>query len=156
MLVVTNSPANAGDLRDAVSIPGLGRFLGGGHSNPLQYSCLENPMDRGAWRATGHRFAKSWTRLKWLNTHTNSLIGQKMYSSAKESILGLLISFCHVHIASLLSKGHNKTLSFSFWLNDSHLVFSSFSKTHSLVPLLKRTILCPVTPNFSHTKLLDL
>ena len=50
--MVKNPPANAGDVRDTGSIPGLGRSLGGGHSNPLQYSCLENPMDRGAWQAT--------------------------------------------------------------------------------------------------------
>ena len=47
-LVVKNLPGNAGDIRDRGSISGLGRFPGGGHSNPLQYSCLENPMDRGA------------------------------------------------------------------------------------------------------------
>ena len=47
-LVVKNPPANAGDLKDAGSIPGLGRSPGGGHGNPLQYSCLENPLDRGA------------------------------------------------------------------------------------------------------------
>ena len=46
--VIKNPPANAGDLKDVGSIPGSGRSLGGGHSNPLQYSCLENPMDRGA------------------------------------------------------------------------------------------------------------
>ena len=51
-LVVKNPPANAGDIRELGSIPGLGRFLGGGYGNPLQYSCLEKPMDRGAWRAT--------------------------------------------------------------------------------------------------------
>ena len=61
---VKNPPANAGDVRDADSIPGLGRTPGGGHGNPLQYSCLENPMDRGFWQATVHRVAKSWTRLK--------------------------------------------------------------------------------------------
>ena len=55
MLVVKNTPAKAGDLRDAGSIPGSGRSPGGGHGNPLQYSCLENPMDRGAWQATVHR-----------------------------------------------------------------------------------------------------
>ena len=54
-LVVKNLPVNAGDARDMGAIPGLGRFPGGGNSNPLQYSCLENPMDRGAWRATVHR-----------------------------------------------------------------------------------------------------
>ena len=55
MLAVKNPPANAGDLG---SIPGWGRSPGEGHDNPLQYSCLENPMDRGAWRATVHRVAE--------------------------------------------------------------------------------------------------
>ena len=54
-LVVRNLPANAGDSRDVGSIPGSGRSPGGGHSNPLQYSCLENPMDREAWQVTVHR-----------------------------------------------------------------------------------------------------
>ena len=49
-------------------IPGSGRSPGGGHGNPLQYSCLENPKDRGAWWVTVHRVAKSWTRLKQLST----------------------------------------------------------------------------------------
>ena len=56
-------PANAGDLRDVSSIPGMGRSPGGGHSNPLQYSCLENPTDRGAWQATVHGVAESDTIL---------------------------------------------------------------------------------------------
>ena len=59
VLVVKNSPASAGDRRDG-SIPGLGRS-GGGHGNPLQYSCLENPMDRKAWRATVQSVTKSLT-----------------------------------------------------------------------------------------------
>ena len=58
-LVVKNLPANAGDVRDTSSIPGLGRSPGGGNGNPLQYSCLGNPIDRGAWQATVHRVAKS-------------------------------------------------------------------------------------------------
>ena len=57
------SACNSGDTRDAGSIPGLERPLGGGNGNPLQYSCLENPMDRGAWWAAVHGFAKSRTRL---------------------------------------------------------------------------------------------
>ena len=61
--MIKNLPASAGDVRDMGSIPGLGRFPGGGHGNPLQYSCLENPMDRGAWWATVHRITKSWTQL---------------------------------------------------------------------------------------------
>ena len=57
--LVKKLPANAGDTRDMSSIPGSGRSPGGGHGNPLQYPCLENPMDRGAWRATVHRVTKS-------------------------------------------------------------------------------------------------
>ena len=72
MLVVKNPPANAGDMRDVYSIPGSGRSPGGGHGNPLQYSCLETPIDRGAWWATVHRVAKSWTRLKQLGTAQES------------------------------------------------------------------------------------
>ena len=59
VLVVKNLPANTGDIRDTGSIPGSGRSPGGGNSNPLQYSCPENLMDRGAWQATVHSMAKS-------------------------------------------------------------------------------------------------
>jgi len=59
VLVVKNPPANAGDLRDSGSVPGLGRSPGEGHGNPLQYSCLENPMDREARWATFHRVTKT-------------------------------------------------------------------------------------------------
>ena len=65
--MVKNSPANAGDIRDEDSIPGLGRSPGEGNGNPLQYSCLENIMDRGAWQATVHRVVKNQTRLKRLS-----------------------------------------------------------------------------------------
>ena len=69
-LVLKNLTANAGDVRDVGSILGSGQSLGGGHGNPLQYSYLENPKDTEAWKATVHRVAKSWTRLKWLSMHT--------------------------------------------------------------------------------------
>ena len=62
-----NRPANTGDITDVGSIPASQRSQGGGHGNPLQYSCLENSMDRGAWRATVHRVTKSWTQLKQLS-----------------------------------------------------------------------------------------
>ena len=62
--MVKNPPANSGDLRDAGLIPGSGRSPGGGPGNPLQNPCLENHVDRGAWRATVHRVAKSQTGLK--------------------------------------------------------------------------------------------
>ena len=63
-LVVKNPLANTGHIRDASLIPGLGRFPGGGHGNPLQRSCLETPMDRGAWWAYSPRVAQSRTQLK--------------------------------------------------------------------------------------------
>ena len=63
VLVVQNLPADAGDIRDTGSVPGLGRSPGEGNDNPLQYSCLENSMDRGVWRAIVHGVAKSWTHL---------------------------------------------------------------------------------------------
>ena len=59
--VVNNPLTNAGDTGDASLIPGSGRSLGGGNGNPLQYSCLKNPIDRGAWWATVHRVTKSQT-----------------------------------------------------------------------------------------------
>ena len=60
-LAVKNPPVNAGDAGDTGSIPGSGRSPGGGNGSPLQYSCLENPMDRGAWWATVHGFTQSQT-----------------------------------------------------------------------------------------------
>ena len=70
VLVVKNPFATAGDIRDMGSMPGLGRSLGGGHGKPLQYSCLENSMDRGAWQAIfSSRVAKSRTRLNRLSMH---------------------------------------------------------------------------------------
>ena len=91
LVVKNNQCGNAGDIRDTASIPGLGRSPGGGHgsillntfyffhmASILQYSCLENPMDRGAWWATVHGVAKSWTQMKQLNTHNT----HESYSSS--------------------------------------------------------------------------
>ena len=69
--MVENLPATAGDAKDMNLIPGSGRSSGGGNGNPLQYSCLGNPMDRGAWWATVHGVAKNQTQL---STHTYILI----------------------------------------------------------------------------------
>jgi len=71
--VIKNPPANEGNIRDADLIPGLGRSPAGGHGNPLQYYCPENPLDRGDWRATVHRVAESQTWLKQLSMHTHTL-----------------------------------------------------------------------------------
>ena len=72
VLVIKNPPTNLGDIRDTGSIFGSGRSPGG-HGNPLQYSCLKNPMDRGAWQATVHWVTKNWTWLKRLSRHTYGL-----------------------------------------------------------------------------------
>ena len=68
-LVVKNPPAIAEDIGNMGLVPGLERSPGGGHGNPLQYSCLESPMDRGAWWATVHRVTTSQTRLKCFSTY---------------------------------------------------------------------------------------
>ena len=62
--MVKNLPAHAGDIRDLGSIPGLGRPIGEGHGNPLQYYCLEIPTDGGARQAVVYRVTQSWTRMK--------------------------------------------------------------------------------------------
>ena len=72
VLMVKNTPASAGEVRDTGSIPESGRSPGKEHGNSLQYSHLENPEDRGAWPDVVHRVAKSWTQLKRLNTHVKS------------------------------------------------------------------------------------
>ena len=69
--MVRNAFVTAGDIRDTVSIPGLVISPGGGYGNPLQYSYLENPVDRRAWWSTVYRVSKSRTRLKQLSTHTD-------------------------------------------------------------------------------------
>ena len=69
MLAVKTPSANAGGIRDAGSIPGLGRSPGGGHSNPLYYSCLENSMDKGAWKSTVYGVS---TRPRDSHTHTHT------------------------------------------------------------------------------------
>ena len=72
MLAVKSPPANAGDTGKAGSIPGLGRSSEGGHGNPLQHSCLENPMDIEAWRVTVHGITESdKTKVTW-HTHTHT------------------------------------------------------------------------------------
>ena len=68
-LVVKSPSTNAGDVRDTGSIPGSGRSPGGEHGYPLQYSCLGNPKDRGAWQAIVHSVSQSRTQLKQLSTH---------------------------------------------------------------------------------------
>ena len=89
VLVVKNPAANAGDVRAASSIYGSERSLGEGHGNPLQYSCLENPMDRGAYQAIVHKVAKGWTRLRW----QHACKAQSSVWHCKGSFCGVTIYF---------------------------------------------------------------
>ena len=83
--VVKDLPANAGEAGDLGSIPGWGRSPGGGNGNPLQYSCLGNPMDRGARWATVHKVTQSWTRLKRLSVAQHSM-GNRCPCSEMEAL----------------------------------------------------------------------
>ena len=103
--MVKNLLANAGDGKDSGLILGSGRSPGGGHGNPLQYSYLENPMDRGAWQAIVHRVTKSQTQLKRLSTYASTLdpycdllnLGHNHFDSNNSSTLlivsGFILSF---------------------------------------------------------------
>ena len=95
---VKKSACNAGATGNTDSIPGSGRSPGEGHGNPLQYSCLENPMDRGAWWVTVHGVAKSWPWLKRLSTHVGTHVGRRgghwtkcSSTSKKELTVGLVV-----------------------------------------------------------------
>ena len=108
-LVVENMPADEGEVRDADSVSELGGFPGEGNGNPLQCSCLESPMDRGAWRVTVHGVTKSRTRLTGLSTRPflpphKSLALQK---TASEVSVSCLISFCFIFATTVSSHAYN-------------------------------------------------
>ena len=97
--VVNSPPANAGDARDGDLIPGLGRSLREGNGNPLQYSCLGNPMDGGAWRATVHRGTKSRRRRSvrtHTHTHTHTHVSGEgtLHPRPTDHLLGVLLLMC--------------------------------------------------------------
>ena len=91
-------PASAGDIRDTASIPGSGRVPGGGRGSQLQYSCLENPMNRGAWWALVHGFANSQTQPKWHSTHARIL----MLSMRMHFILNIFLNSKEISICFIL------------------------------------------------------
>ena len=91
VVLVKNPPANAGDLRDVGSIPGVGICPGGRHGNPLQYSCLENLMGRGHWQATVHGVIKSQTRLKGLSKHSQRNFLEEMFREEQGPSVGSLV-----------------------------------------------------------------
>ena len=111
VLVLENLPASAGVVRDVGLTPGSGRSLRGGNGSPFQYSCLENPMDTGAWRATVHRVAESWTWPMRHSTYTHSLLCNYDCQGLK------LVSYCpgmdHQIIWKL--RNYHVVASFSFF-----------------------------------------
>ena len=121
---VKNPPAKAGYTRDMGSIPELRRSAGGGHGNPCQYSCLENPMDRGSWRATVHEVAKSWTQLSNReDMHMNSF-RRHVLSFTGASLVAQPVkkSACSVGDLGLISglgrspgEGHSNPLPYLAW-----------------------------------------
>ena len=116
--MVKNPPTNAGDVRDEGSIPGSGRSPRGGHGNLLQYSYLENLMDRGAWWATVHRVAKSRTWLKQLSMHACTHR-----------------AYCFNHFKCTVQWHIYLHLSGDRWLCSVYLQNSSYSWAETLYPL---------------------
>ena len=107
-LVVNILQTKAIDIRDSGSIPRSGKSPGGGHGNPLQYSYLENPMDRGAWLSMVHKVAKRWTKLKWLSiqqthihthTHTQRLYTCLVWSYAAQRHSLMILCFLFIRIS---------------------------------------------------------
>ena len=134
--VVKNLPANAGDKRDAGSVPGLGRSPGGGHGNPLQYSCLENHMDRESWWATVHGVAKSWTRVTE-HIHMNSEPGKARWLAKGNLEEMPQISDSSYHKGMILSLSSPMCLFTSTCFTTFHLCGNSFlqSQRPRVLPL---------------------
>ena len=124
VLVIKNPPANAGDIRDVGPIPGSGRSPGGGHDNLLQHSCLENPMDRGAWRVTVHTVAKSRAWLKWLSMHPRKITKlmvedlrvslNPVWTPASVSSSLFTMSEAHTHSVGTCSVGTHRITRFPY------------------------------------------
>ena len=120
---VKASASNAGDLG---SIPGSGRSPGEGNGNPLQYSCLENPMDGGAWWATVHGVTKSWT---WLSDFTSLHLPQNMregISATKRALRKLQLN-AEISLSSLRSPGPSPSL-----IHWSNMIYPFFPLKQSL------------------------
>ena len=101
--VVKNPPANAGDTGDVGSVPGSGRSPGEGNGNPLQYSCLENSMDREAWWATVHGVAKNWTRLS-THVHLKSQLCHSTPQSLPRILAGNMCKCKEIFLIKPISK----------------------------------------------------
>ena len=149
-LVVKNLPATAGDTRDTGSFCELGRSFGGGQGNPLQYSCLENPTDRGVWWATVHGVAKSQTWLKLLSIHAHPLLCIYFgnLNCARAHLILWLRLFCDQFLFMLLyscnSLESTKRLSGSKFPDYSQVLPPSFSPlfNHFAIDIYSLNIFC--------------
>ena len=128
VLVVKNLSTSAGDVRDMCLIPGLGRSPGGGHGNPLHYSCLENPVDRGTGKAIVHRVAESQT---WLWSDLDQII--KMFSSVAQLYRTLCDPMNH-SMPGLLVYHHlpEFTQTHVLWVGDAIQSFHSLSSSSQI------------------------
>ena len=125
VIVVKNLHVHAGNVRDIGSISGSERSPGGGHGNPLQYFCLENPMDREAWWATAYRIAKSWIQLKWLSMHTYQPAGFKSVftKSCSKIIIYNIIYIYNIKIFPCYFSTVNRAITFFQTLISRHIYF---------------------------------
>ena len=122
--VVKKPPINAGDARHVHSIPGSGRHLGKGNGNPLQYSCLGNPTDRGAWQGTVCRVTKESNRTYRLNNRTNNRWGVASHHGFNCSFLTC------IHISQEAGK--------VIWYSHLFKNFSQFVVIHTVEPIWRR------------------
>ena len=141
-LVIKDFPANAGATRDADSIPELGRSPGGGHDSLHQYSCLVNPMDRGAWLAPVHRVTKSQTQLKQLNTQFTHVTKVKvkvpqscltLRDPMAYTVHGILQARILEWVAFPFSRGSSYT---SLKLSGNRKTYNHFSKIHMHIRII--------------------
>ena len=148
-------PANSGDSKDLGSVPGLGRSPGGGNGNPLQYSCVENSMDRGAWWATVHGTTKSqpqyvtyifWGLIRLRNTTLNTM-GKTVYIS-EETIYEITTRFGNWDD---LLRNYPHTLKFSFpskWLRNLYSAINRWQNC-SFAPVMENKLLRLTSDTFN-------
>ena len=134
-LVLKNLPANAGDTQDLGLILESGRSPGGGHGNPLQYSCLENPIDRGAWQAMVRRVTKSRAWLKHLSTHAcmDNNTAKRKYEHQRQGATEMGPKQGRSRTRAELTSGHRTPLPIAYWANH---VRSSTMPGHWLLPVV--------------------
>ena len=122
-------------------MPELGRSPGGGHSNPLQYSCLENPINRGAWWATLHWVAQGWTQLKQLSTHSGTSLIAVCFLLISRAMKNVFISFLAILDLQLLFEERNLP-TFSFTRSQKQIFLTEFicisSRTYKDVEIVTK------------------